>query len=70
MEGAMNERKIGVKEMAMIWGVSERKMYYMIESGECPWDTYHTLPKRKVAKESDVLKALEAVRIPAGKKTN
>jgi len=52
--------------MAKLWGVSYATMWRMIEQKKCPWDLFLVTTERKVAKKSDVLKALEAVRIPAG----
>lgn len=59
------EEMIDTNEMARITGLKPMTLYHWAEQGKTPWDLYQVGSTKRVAKKSDVLAWLEAVRIPA-----
>jgi len=62
-----NEKKVDVKEMAELTGLSIFTIYHMMKAQTLPWEYYQVTPTKRVSRLADVLAWLEAVRIPAGK---
>ncbi|MDR0321621.1 MAG: helix-turn-helix domain-containing protein [Treponema sp.] len=66
-----NDPMLSIREMAELTGVSVHYLYhYKNQHGKLPWDSFLVTATKRVARKSDVLAWLEAVRIPAGEATD
>jgi predicted DNA-binding transcriptional regulator AlpA len=63
-----SEIMLDVKQQSQLTGLSPKTLYNWKTKGIVPWPTYQVGAFKWVARKADVLKWLEAVKVPAGSK--